>query len=79
MKKFLILISILTVVPVNAQVNQISQADLSKMILALQNQRNQVMDALASADVKITALQDELVKAQTKIKDYENKNKDQPK
>lgn len=73
MKKVLLFLVLLTS-PALAQQNT-DTAFLQKAIVSLQNQRNNALDALTVAEARVANTADDLNKANTKIKELEDKIK----
>jgi hypothetical protein len=70
MKKLIVLLSLISS-PAFAE--QPDPAFMQRAIAALQNQRNQALDAAAAAAAKAEGLSEDLVKAQARIKELEEK------
>ena len=74
MKKIAIFGAILALTsPAIAQQAPPDPAVLQRALSALQAQRNQAMDAAASAEIKAAGLAEDLAKAQARIKELEPK------
>jgi hypothetical protein len=73
MLKKVLLVSALMISPALAQ--QADPAFMQRAIAALQAQRNQALDAAAVSDAKVAGLTEDLTKANSKIKELEDKLK----
>lgn len=75
-RKVWIIVSIvgfLTLASFSAFAQQPDPATLQRTIAILQSQRNQIMDALASTELRVATLAEDLAKAQARIKELEPK------
>jgi hypothetical protein len=72
MKRAIILAGLLATTPTLAQ--QPDPAVMQRALNVLQAQRNQALDAAASAEVRAAGLAEELAKTQAQLKELEAKN-----
>lgn len=74
MKKLLILSTFFLVSAAHAQQQQQPDpAFMQRALTALQSQRNQALDLAASQEARANGLQDDLMKAQARVKELEEK------